>query len=285
MRRREAMTRARRTLADGGIAEAPLEAELLLRHALGIDRAQLYTEPDAVLTPEQADDYQKLLFRRHRGEPSAYITGHREFYGLDFYVNPAVLIPRPETELLVAETIAIARRFPSPTVADIGTGCGAIAISLAWNLPSAVIYATDVSPEALAVAQRNSGRHGVSDRVRLLQGDLLQPLPAPVDIIVANLPYVPRGELERLPDLRCEPGGALDGGTDGTALIAELCRRLPEKLNPGGWALLEIGLGQAEAVARICRETCPAAPVTVLPDGAGIPRVIRFQLTAQAAQC
>jgi release factor glutamine methyltransferase len=277
---KQALRRARDILSQNGVEDAPLEGELLLRHALNIDRVQLYIDLEKELIPQQEEAFRRLLERRLSGEPSAYITGHREFYGLDFRVNPSVLIPRPESELLVERTLAIAKNRPLSIVADIGTGSGAIAVSLAVNLPQAKIYATDISAAALEVALANCRQHGVFGRVRLLKGDLLEPLLEPVDIIVANLPYVSQSELSP----RFEPPLALDGGADGTRIIKQLCQQAGGKLKAGGWLLLEIGQGQAEAVAAILHNFFPDGEIEVIPDLGGIERVVCLSLSASLAQ-
>jgi release factor glutamine methyltransferase len=277
---KQALRRARDVLAENNIEDAPLESELLLRHALNIDRIQLYIDLDKELTPRQEKIFQRLLKRRLNGEPAAYITGHREFYGLDFEVSPAVLIPRPESELLVEKTLAIAKGHPLPVIADIGTGSGALAICLALELHRAKIYATDISAAALKIARLNCRRHGVADRVLLLEGDLLEPLPAAVDVIMANLPYVRRAEL----DPRSEPPLALDGGAGGTEVIEKLCRQAAGRLKPGGWLLLEIGQGQGEEVKDILHNIFLGGEVKVIPDLAGIERVVICRLSAGPVQ-
>jgi len=277
---KQALRRARGVLVKSNIEDAPLEGELLLRHTLKIDRVQLYLELDEELTPKQEQTFRRLLERRLNGEPTAYITGRREFYGLDFNVSPAVLIPRPESELLVETALAIAENRPLFTIADIGTGSGAIAVSLAVNLPQAVIYATDISAAALETASANCRKHGVAGRVRLLEGNLLEPLPEPVDLIVANLPYVRKSELN--PSL--EPPLALDGGADGTESIEQLCRQAGGKLKSGGSMLLEIGQGQREAVTAILHNIFPGGGIEVFPDLAGIDRVVFLSLYAGAVQ-
>jgi release factor glutamine methyltransferase len=277
---KQALRRARDILSQNGVEDAPLEGELLLRHTLNIDRVQLYIDLEKELTPRQEEAFRRLLERRLSGEPSAYITGHREFYGLDFKVNPSVLIPRPESELLVEKTLAIAKNSPLSIIADIGTGSGAIAINLALGLPRAKIYATDISAAALEVASANCRQHGVSSRVRLLKGNLLEPLPEPVDMIVANLPYISQPEL----DPQFEPPLALDGGADGTKIIKQLCQQVGGKLKAGGWLLLEIGQGQAEAVAAILHNIFPGGEIEVIPDLGGIERVVCLSLSASLAQ-
>jgi len=273
---KQALRRARDILARNNIEDALLEGELLLRHALNIDRVQLYVDLDKDLTPQQEEAFRRLLERRLSDEPAAYITGRREFYGLDFNVNPAVLIPRPESELLVEKVLSIAKNHPSSIIADIGTGSGAIAISLAVNLPRAKIYAIDISAAALETASANCRKHGVSDRVRLLEGNLLEPLPEPVDIIVANLPYVSRAELNP----KLEPPLALDGGTGGAKVIEQLCRQAGGKLKSGGCLLLEIGQGQRQAVETILHKVFPGGGIEVFPDLAGIDRVVLLNLSA-----
>ncbi len=254
---RQALSRARLVLAAHHVEDSPLESEILLRHALSIGRVELYSDLDRRLTPEEDEKFWQLAERRLTGEPSAYITGHREFYGFDFYVDPGVLIPRPETELLVERAIALAKERSVSTMADIGTGCGAIAISLAVNLPGVKIYATDISAAALKVARLNCQKYGVADRVRLLVGNSLDPLSEPVDLILANLPYVRERELSRVNTRGFEPSVALDGGPDGLEKIRRLCHQAEAKLNPGGSLLLEIGMGQKEAVTRLLRAFSP----------------------------
>jgi len=275
----QALGRAREILAANNVEEASLEGELLLRHTLGIDRAQLYLEFSRELSPEEEAAFWRLVERRCRGEPTAYIIGHREFYGLDFRVDPRVLIPRPESELLVEKALELARTRRITTIADIGTGCGAIAISLARNLPQVKIYATDISASALEVARSNCLEHGVADRVYLLVGDMLEPLPGPVDLIIANLPYVRESELPQSGPVSFEPRIALNGGPAGLEKIAKLCREAGAKLTPGGCLLLEIGQGQGEAVRALLRELFPSGLVEVTPDFSGIERVVTLCLT------
>jgi release factor glutamine methyltransferase len=277
--RRQALAQARGTLADNNIDDATLEGEILLRHVLGINRSQLFADLDGNVSPAQAENLEQLLERRLSGEPSAYITGHREFYDLDFKVNRHVLIPRPESELLVEKALSLCRSHAISIIADIGTGCGAIAISLAKNLPAATIYATDISPQALEVAGENCLRHGVTDKVVLLQGDMLGVLPEPVDLIVANLPYVREAELPGSGPLSFEPRLALNGGKDGLDRIKFLCRQAGDKLRNNGSMLLEIGQGQTQAVKAIMHESFPSALIEIDRDLAGIERVISLRLT------
>jgi release factor glutamine methyltransferase len=274
--RRQALNRARSILAENNIDDSFLECEILLRYVLGIDRDRLFSDLDADISPSQVEELLQLVERRKRGEPSAYITGHREFFGLDFIINPHVLIPRPETELLVEKAIDLCRTRSISTIADIGTGCGAIAVSLAVNLPSVTVYATDVSPAALEVAAQNCARFGVKDRIILLQGDLLKPLPGPVDMIIANLPYVRKSDLTA----GFEPELALNGGKDGLDKIKILCRQVGGKLLKNGSLLLEIGQGQADAVTAMLRQSFPSALIETDRDLAGIERMISLRLTS-----
>lgn len=279
MNRRQALAYDRRTLADNNIDDASLEGEILLRHALGLSRARLFSDLDTGVSPTEGEALNKLLERRIRGEPSAYITGHREFYGLDFRVDRHVLIPRPETELLVAKAIELARSQAISSIADIGTGCGAIAVSLAVNLPGVTVYATDISAAALEVGRENCRRHGVAGSIILLEGDMLEPLPDPVDLIIANLPYVRESDLPHRGPLSYEPALALNGGEDGLDTLRVLCSKAGGKLRRQGFILLEIGQGQVAAMTALLRETYPSGTLEVARDLAGIERVISLCLT------
>lgn len=274
----------REFLARHGLEEAPLEAEVLLMHLLGISRAHLYSHGEESVAPEEAEAFRALLDRRARHEPLAYITGEREFFGLGFYVDQRVLIPRPETETLVEECLRLLRQngAGAPLIADIGTGCGAMAVALACHLPKAVVYATDISLGALQVASLNCVRYGVQDRVRLLWGDLLEPLPEPVEVILANLPYVATSNLDTLaPEVaHHEPRAALDGGRGGLDLIRGLLAQAPQRLRPGGGLLLEVGADQAAAVAQEAAAFIPGANSRIVLDLAGLDRVVVVELAA-----
>ena len=271
---KQAFSHAREILNANNIEDATLESELLLRHTLKISRVQLYLDLDCELTSKEEEAFWHLIERRLNGEPAAYITRHREFYGLDFYVDPSVLIPRPESELLVEKALKLAQNHTVPTIAEIGTGCGVIAISLALNLPQTKIYATDISAAALKVALFNCQKHGVANRICLLQGDILDPLPEPVDLIVTNLPYVKESELLPIHSANSEPLLALNGGSDGLEKIRQLCRQANTKLCPDGYLLLEIGQGQRKAVTIFLRSLFPSAKIEVTPDLGGIDRVV-----------
>ena len=267
------------TLSLAGIDDAPIEAELLLRHILGISKTQLYIEAERSLTSAEINELQRLIQRRLLHEPTAYILRRCEFYGTEFYIDHRALIPRPETELLVEKAIdAIYHRSPPEilTIADIGTGSGAVAISLALALPQAEIYATDISALALQVAEINCRRHQVDSQVELLQGNLLEPLPKPMDMIVANLPYIKNSELQTLsPEItNFEPIIALAGGEDGLDKIRQMLEQIPEKLNYGGHFLLEIGQDQGKAVTSLINNHFPQASIELLPDLSGIDRVV-----------
>ena len=260
--------------------EAQLEADVLVRHVLGLERADLLARPETPVAPAQAAVLEGLLARRLRREPLAYVLARREFHGFDFGVTPAVMVPRPETETLVEEALAWARERPTPiTIADIGTGSGCIVVSMAVRLPDVRFLATDVAPSALAVAEENVRRHGVAERVRLLSGHLLQPLPGPVDLIIANLPYIPSGRLDALqPEVRdYEPREALDGGPDGTDLLRPLLHEAGAYLQPGGALMLEIDDEQGSTLAEEACSAFPSAAVRMLPDLSGRDRVLVVQ--------
>lgn len=265
---------AAQQLAD--VSATPrLDAELLLAAVLDWPRSRLLAERDEPLNTAQIEQFSALLARRLTREPVAYLLGRRAFYGLDFYVDRRVLVPRPETELLVERVLAIAAEHPNQAVriADIGTGSGAIAVTLAVHLPLARIIAGDISSDALAVAAVNAARHGVSDRISLREGDLLAVLDAPVDILVSNPPYTLLHEVDQ-GVFAHEPHLALDGGPDGLDYYRRLLAELPGKLAPGGSLLLEIGAWQGDTVRRLTEAACPQASVRVLRDLAGLDRVI-----------
>jgi release factor glutamine methyltransferase len=268
-----------------GLDTPRLDAEMLLAHVLGLTRAQIHAHPDRRLDATELDSYRELIERRRQHEPVAYIIGHKEFYGLDFYVDRRVLIPRPETELLVEKGIEIGRAASYPlTIADVGTGSGAIAISLAVHLPQAIIYALDASSDTLEVAALNRRCHSVEGRVHLLQGDLLSPLPKPVDLIVANLPYVSGVEWDLLPRtiIAYEPRSALDGGPDGLDAIRCLLAQARSYLKPQATVLLEIGATQGAAAADLARRHFPRATVKVVQDYAGLDRMVIIEIQANS---
>ncbi len=277
---KQALNHAHTSLKDKGIEDAALEGEILIRYILGIDRAYLYSHLDEEIDIYYKEALGRALERRQSGEPVAYITGHCEFYGLDFIVNKNVLIPRPESELLVEKAIDIVKSREITRIADIGTGSGAIAVSLAANLPGVTIYATDISEYALEVAAENCRNHGVINRIVLLRGDMLEALPGQFDLVIANLPYVETSILHKYGTLRFEPALALDGGKDGLESISIFCRQVYQVLTPNGYLLLEIGQGQTEKVKILLRKEFPEGVMEVCRDLAGIERVISLYLTS-----
>ncbi|RME87431.1 MAG: peptide chain release factor N(5)-glutamine methyltransferase, partial [Anaerolineae bacterium] len=227
-------------------SETPaLDAQVLLAHVTGKPRAWVLAHPDVPLTPEQERALKAALSRIERGEPLPYVLGHWEFYGLDFLVTPDVLIPRPETELLVEHAIEWLTAHPERRLAaDVGTGSGCIAIALAVHVPDLSVIATDISAAALEVARRNARRLDVGERIRFICCDLLPEPSEPLDLLCANLPYIPSATLRDLDVYRREPTLALDGGPDGLDLIRRLLTIAPRYLSPGGLILLEIEASQ-----------------------------------------
>ena len=274
----EALRQAQRLLPQ--VSDEPeLEAELLLRHCLGVDRASLYRLLTAELSEEEQQRFRDLVRRRLIHEPTAYIIGHKEFFGLDFEVTPVAIIPRPETEVLVELAIEAAHKkllADALPIADVGTGSGAIAVALASALPEGKITATDTSPEALELAQRNAARHRVDKRIRFLQSDLLDTVPGRVDVLVANLPYVTTADWKALPpEIKDhEPREGLDGGPDGLRVIERLLEQAPARLSPSGVLLAEIGDMQGRAAKAAARAAFPEAAVKVMPDPSGRDRVL-----------
>jgi len=286
MNLKEALSRAQEILVANDIEDAVIECEILLRHTLKISRVQLYLDLNQELNPEQEETFWHLVKRRLSHEPTAYITEYCEFYGLDFYVDPRALIPRPESELLVEEALKFASEHPAGKnyphlIAEVGTGSGAIAVTLALHLPQAKIYAIDISATALEVATVNCQRHQVGNRVQLLLGNMLEALPESVDLIVANLPYVRDSEMAELsPEIQLfEPRIALAGGEEGLDKIHQLCQQVGDRLRPEGCLIVEIGLEQGEAVTTSLRRLFPSAQIKVIPDLSGIDRVVSLRLT------
>jgi len=235
--------------ADGAAATAELDAQLLLAHALGMPRARLRSHPDSPADPQQVLRYLELIERRAAGEPLAYLTGWREFWSLQLTVSPAVLVPRPETELLVERALVL-RAAPRGRVADLGTGSGAVALALASERPHWQITATDIAPEALAVARANAARLGL-ERIDFRRGSWFEPLGGErFDLLVSNPPYVAADDPAlQTRGLAHEPRHALTPGADALACLRALVRGAPRQLAPGGWLLLEHGASQADAVA------------------------------------
>ncbi|HNT53641.1 MAG TPA: peptide chain release factor N(5)-glutamine methyltransferase [Anaerolineaceae bacterium] len=255
-----------------------LEAQLLLAHILGWSRTQVVAHPEQLLTVEQHLALDGLLARRVAGEPLPYLLGEWEFYGLKFQVTPAVLIPRPETELLVEVALAWLQAHPDRRrAADVGTGSGCIAATLAWHVPDLWLTAVDLSATALQVAADNFARLGVQSRVTCRQSDLLADCRGPFDLVCANLPYIPSETLASLPVADHEPRQALDGGPDGLDLIGRLLSTAPRWLAPGGLMLLEIESGQGQSAPELAQRLLPAALIVTLPDLAGKARLLRVE--------
>jgi release factor glutamine methyltransferase len=270
------MRKAEVRLTKGPHAErARRDAEALLLHLIQRDKAYLMAHPEQDLSAGGAVRYYALVDRRLSGEPIQYITGEQEFYGLPFSVNHHVLIPRPETEGLVERVLELAVGFEYPRIVDVGTGSGAIAVTLASKLPQAEITAIDISSEALDVANSNAARNGVASRIHFQQGDLLTPVKAGgVEIVVSNPPYVATTDREAMAvEVReFEPTKALFAGEDGLAIYRRLIPAAQEKLTQGGWLAMEIGCGQAEAIAGLLA-AAGFAQVEFARDLAGIERV------------
>jgi release factor glutamine methyltransferase len=280
-------------LEQAGIETARLDAECLLAAVLGRPRWQLTLEPRRRLSVEEFGQTLRLLQRREQREPLAYILGTREFWSLPFSVSSGVLVPRPETETLVEAALAAwgemkaERRAPSaerreagPTIVELCTGSGAVAVALATELPTARILATDVSWRALRVARANAERNGVAERITFLRGNLCRAVDGQVpeesvDLVVANPPYIPTGELVTLmPEVQWEPRLALDGGADGLRVAREIIETSPDRIRPGGFLLLEIGAEQAEAVQALVAASGRLEPARLWRDLAGRPRVV-----------
>lgn len=270
---REALKRASsfmESLEDGRFL-----AEIIVRHVLGWDRTRLFLGMEDRVSEQQWSEMEQMVQKRLQGIPVQYLIGEQEFYGLSFRVNPSVLIPRPETEILVEQVLQ--RRDPaaSLTVADIGTGSGAIAVSLAvhsqWK-----IFAVDIAQESLDTAQENSQIHGVDKKIAFLKGDLLDPVAQPVDILVSNPPYIPSRDVLEL-DVQVkdhEPMRALDGGEDGLDFYRRICQGLPQVLRPDGLVAFEVGMGQARDVEQLLLASGVISRTEVIEDLAGIQRIV-----------
>jgi len=277
-----ALAHAAAALSRAGIDTPRLDAQLLLLWILKCRREDLVREPERVLTDRELLIYEKAVSLRTMRRPLPYLTGEAWFYGRPFKINRAVLIPRPETEMLVEAAREFCRAATAPMLADIGTGSGCLAVTLASELPTSRIWATDLSADALKLARKNVVRYALEERVTLLRGDLLAPLPPELrcDVILSNPPYITEAEMSTLqPEVRdYEPRLALSGdggasGTDGTALHRRLLAEAPAYLKPGGWLLLEVGLGQAKIVAEAARDA-GYTEVAIREDIAGIGRVV-----------
>lgn len=269
---------ARTALAEA--AERPaLEAQALLAAVLGKSKAWIFAHPEELIPPAHLETLSQLLSRRQHGEPLPYLLGHWEFYGMEFEVNPAVLIPRPETELMVDRAREWLQTHPAARrVVDVGTGSGCIAAALAHSIPEARIIATDISAQALAVARRNLAAHHLLGRVSIVQQDLISALGRPIDMICANLPYIPTETLATLPVAHYEPNLALDGGADGLRLVERLLIQACERMAGGGRLLIEIEFSQDSSAFDLARRFFPSAQITVDHDLADLPRLVIIDL-------
>jgi release factor glutamine methyltransferase len=266
-------------LAGKGSESPRLDAEVLLAHAQECRRIELYTR----YAEEAADDvrtrFRDLVRKRIEGCPVAYLVGRKEFFSLELEVGPAVLIPRPDTETLVMEALALSKAMPSPAFVDVGTGSGAIAIAIAKNHQGAQVTAIDISAEALSVAQRNAAKHGVAARITFQEGDLLQNVAAdaPFDFIASNPPYIATEDLPKLPVgvRQYEPTLALDGGPGGYRMIERLIESAHHHLEPGGYLLVEIGAPQEETVRQLVSKHSEYELAPTIRDYSGHPRVVK----------
>lgn len=280
------MARAVERFVAARNSTAQLDAEVLLMYLLGYNRAQLYARLDEELSDETAQEYDRLVERRAQGEPIAYITNYREFMALDFYVDRRVLIPRPETELLVEYTVKkmLEKNWTDEEhpIVDVGTGSGVIAVYLALRFPKAKVFATDISSEALEVAERNAKHYEVENRITFLQGNLLEPVPESPRLVVSNPPYTVLAQVE--PNVaRYEPNVALDGGTKGLAIYRELLAQIKSRILRPGLIALEIGSEQANDVSRLGRHFFPGAKIEIYKDYAGLDRIILIDLSEEPA--
>lgn len=259
-----------------------LDAQVLLAHMLGHTRTRLLAHPELELSAPQLDSVEAAISRLEAGEPLPYVLGHWEFYGLDLNLTPDVLIPRPETELLVEKAIAWLKASPERrTVADVGTGSGAIGVTLAFHVPDAYVLATDLSMPALQVALGNARKFHVAERMDFIECDLLPALNverSTFDLICANLPYIPTATLKRLAVFETEPSLALDGGADGLDAIRRLLALVPKWLAPGGRILLEIEAGQGAQVLALAYDLCSEAEICLHQDLAGHDRLLEISL-------
>ena len=292
-------------LRESGSETARLDAELLLASVIGADRTTVIAHPEVVIGDGGAERFEALVARRTSGEPVAYIRGIKEFFGLAFAVDPRALIPRPESERLVEAGVAeVMARLPRSVrgqghepvrIADVGTGSGAVAVSLAVELrrrrvnlqTDVTILATDSSPDALDLARENGVGHAVADAVEFVEADLLPPVPPDggplLDVVLANLPYVRTDAIAGLPIASSfEPRAALDGGADGLDVVRRLLARLPDALDEGGVALLEIGADQGSDAPAAVADVLPGWRASVESDLAGLPRILRVSRRADA---
>ena len=276
MQLRDALRSAITMLEENRVGSPRMNAEVLLMFVLGCDRADLYAHPERELSPDEQNRYDEALEQRARGVPAQYITGHQEFWGLDFIVGPAVLIPRPETEHLVEAVLELCKTIEHLRIVDVGTGSGCVALALASELPRAEIHATEISADALEIARANAARLLLTDRVTFHSTDLLEGVPGPFDIVASNPPYVGESEYDKvqLEVRKFEPRCAVFAGADGMDVIRRLAPQARAALKPGGFLAIEIGYSQEAAVRAVL---CDWRDVRTVPDLQGIPRVVVAQ--------
>lgn len=278
----EELRRAFSELAEAGVENPQLDAELIMAYVLCCSRIDVIAHPERLISHDCSRSFRSLVSRRVSREPLSYIVGRREFWKMEFEVGSGVLVPRPETEVLVESAIERVRGLENPLIADIGAGSGCVAVSLAFELPFATVYAVDISPEALEYTVRNAKNYGVADRVIALQGSFTEPLPIELrgrfDAVVSNPPYIRSGDIDFLePEVSIwEPREALDGGADGFTAHIEVIRSAAEWLKSKGWLCIEIGLGQYEAAADIAKRH-GFVNISAVNDLAGIDRVLTAQ--------
>jgi release factor glutamine methyltransferase len=274
----QALEKAETLFRKERLSTPRLDAEVLLCHAIGEDKNYLYKSPKKFLNADEMYLFQVLVERRRGREPVAYIVGKKEFWSLDLEVTQGVLIPRPDTEVVVEETLKISYELNRENlrILDVGTGSGAISIALASQLKDSTIVAVDSSMEALRIARRNAEKYELEERILFLCGNLLKPLSGKFDIVVSNPPYLSEAEFEGLPEeiQKFEPKGALVSGRDGTECLRELIGNAKYCLESGGWLVMEIGWGQAEAVEQILRSDGSYGDVFFRRDLGGRKRVV-----------
>ena len=272
-------------LCQGQVDSPRLEAEILLSHVLKKPQEFILARPECRLTPKQTTNFKLLISGRFKGSPVAYLIGHKEFYGLDFFVNKNVLIPRPETELMVGEALRLIARSTKPaTLVDVGTGSGCVAVTLA-KLTKQKFMAIDISPQALAVARRNAKYHKVNKQIKFIQGNLLEPLFNNKFvirncklIILANLPYLTPSQIKNSPSIKREPKLALDAGPDGLKYYRQLFKQI-KKLRVTGYALCEIGPRQSNAIKKLVKRQLPQVKLQIKKDLAGLNRLAIIKIT------
>jgi release factor glutamine methyltransferase len=274
---RSALQWARQTMERAGLAEEFSPANFLLARALSQPIAFVLAHNDLAIPAPTAQVFESWILRLANGEPLPYITGEQEFFGLPIEVTPETLIPRPETELLVERAIEIVSASGRALhAADVGTGSGCIAIAIAFRCPKVRVAATDISSAALAVARRNAQRYGLADRITAVQADLLSEVPGPLDLVCANLPYIPTETLRALPVARFEPWSALDGGPDGLRVIERLLEQCVSRIAPRGTLLLELEASQGISAAKLAARFFPRASIRIHCDYAGQERLLEI---------